>query len=516
MSLQLPLNFKEFANGKNLTSPQNIIGLNCSPFTIPQKLLSLIRLFSHSRLGINTILCFTFLLVFSCSNATAQQSWTLEKCISHALENNISVRQAGLQKDISKKQLTQSYLSTFLPTVDASATYNVSFGNSVNQFDYTLIAGSLQTVTGNMSGSLPLFTGLQQLHNIQKTKKDFQAAYFDAEEAKNNISLSITSAFLNVILAKEILKVAEHQLTLTNEQLSITEKRVKSGSLPEASLLEFQAQQARNQVDIINAKNQIDLAVLNMRNLLQIPVESGFELATPEINANTLSLNTLTSPVEVYKFALNNQPSIKSAEARLGSALSSLRISRGAFSPTLSVFGQVGTNYSDQSRRPTAYDTLQIPGLPPQYFGKDYQLTPFADQLKQSLRSVVGISLNIPIISKGQRFTNEQISKIQLQLRELDLQNRRNQLQQQITEAYANARAASESFIANQKSLDAAQQSFDAIKKRFEIGLVTQFDFERSRINVISAESQMLQAKYTFVFRQKVLDFYQGKPITLQ
>jgi len=258
------------------------------------------------------------------------------------------------------------------------------------------------------------------------------------------------------------------------------------------------------------------LAILSIRNLLQIPVESDFELAIPEINANTLSLNALTSPVDVYKYALNNQPSIKSAEARLKSALSSLRISRGSFSPTLTVFGQVGTNYSDQSKRPTAYDTLIIPGLPTQYFGRDFELTPLGNQLQQSLRKVVGVSLNIPIISKGQRFTNEQIAKIQLQLSELDLQNRRNQLQQQITEAYSNARASSESFIANQKSLDAAQQSFDAIKNRFEVGLVNQFDFERARINVIAAESQMLQAKYTFVFRQKVLDFYQGKPITLQ
>jgi len=478
--------------------------------------LGLHQHFTISFLKTNAFLFLAFALMFFNISAFAQQSWTLEKCINHALTNNISVRQAGLQKDISKKQLTQSYLSTFLPTVDASLSYNVSFGNSLNQFDFTLISGSLQTVTGNISGSLPLFTGLQQLNNIQKTKSDFQAAYFDAEEAKNNISLSVTSAFLNVILAKEILKVAEHQLQLTNEQLGITEKRVKIGSLPEVSLLEFQAQRARNEVDIINAKNQIDLAILSIRNLLQIPVESDFELAIPEINANTLSLNALTSPVDVYKYALNNQPSIKSAEARLKSALSSLRISRGSFSPTLTVFGQVGTNYSDQSKRPTAYDTLIIPGLPTQYFGRDFELTPLGNQLQQSLRKVVGVSLNIPIISKGQRFTNEQIAKIQLQLSELDLQNRRNQLQQQITEAYSNARASSESFIANQKSLDAAQQSFDAIKNRFEVGLVNQFDFERARINVIAAESQMLQAKYTFVFRQKVLDFYQGKPITLQ
>ncbi len=407
-------------------------------------------------------------------------------------------------------------MNVFLPGIDASVNYAVSFGNSVNQFDFTLIEGSLQTITGSVSGNLTLFSGLQQLNNIKRSKYDFQAAYFDAEETKNNIVLAVTSAFLNVVLAKEILKVAEHQLELTNEQLGITEKRVKTGSLPEAAMLEFKAQRARNEVDIITAKNQIDLAVLGLRNLLQIPVESGFEVTLPNITESMLQIAELPSAVSIYKFALNNQPSIKSAEARLQSALSSLRMARGAFSPTISVFGQLGTNFSDQNRRPTAFDTLFIPGIPPQLIGKDFQLTPFRDQLNQSFRKVAGISLNIPILGKGQRFTNEQISKLQLQARDLDLQNRKNQLQQQITEAHANARAASETYLANQKSFDAAEQSFDAIKKRFEVGLVNQFDFERARINLIAAESQMIQAKYTFVFRQKALDFYQGKPITLQ
>lgn len=450
------------------------------------------------------------LLVFT------QEGWTLEKCIQHALDNNINIRQAALQQNISKKQLTQSYLSTFLPSVDASVNYSVSLGNSVNQFDFTLIEGSLQTITGNISGTLPIFTGLQQLYGIQRAKSDYQASLFDAQEAKNNVALGVTSSFLNVILAKEILKVAERQLLLTNEQLSVTEKRVKSGSLPENAVLEFQAQRARNEVDIVNAKNQIDLAVLALRNLLQIPAESGFDLITPDVSAKDFSELQLSSSADIFNRAVSTQPSIKAAEARLQSSLSSLRASRGAFSPTLSLFGQIGTNFSDQNKRPTAYDTILIGGIFPQPIGKDFKLVPFGEQLNQSLRKVGGISLQIPILGKGQRFTNEQIARIQVQSRELDLLNRKNQLQQQVTEAYTNARAAAESYLANQKSMSAAQQSFDAIKKRFEVGLVNQFDFERARTNMIVAESQMLQAKYTFIFRQKVLDFYQGKPITLQ
>lgn len=443
------------------------------------------------------------------------QPWTLEKCVQYALDNNINVKQAKLQTDIAKKQLTQSYLNTFLPNVDASATYNVSVGNSVNQFTFSVIEGSLQTITGNIQASMPIFTGLQQIYGIQRNKHDLAASTFDAEDVKNQIALAVTSSFLNIILAKEMLKVAEKQLQLTLEQVSVTEKRVHTGSLPEVALLELEAQKARNEADIVNAKNQIDLAVVNLKNLLLIPSESGFEIEIPQIKADVLSLDPSQSLNTILKNALAAQPSIKAAEARIQSAFSSLRIARGAFSPTISVFGSIGSNFSDQNKRPTAYDTIYLGGIFPQPVPKDYKLVPFGDQLNQTLRKVGGISLNIPISGKGQRITNEQISRIQLQSRQFDLENRKNQLIQQVTEAYTNARAAAESFNANTKSYYAARQSFEAAKLRFENGMVSQFDFERLRTNMLVAESQMLQAKYTFLFRQKVLDFYQGRKITL-
>lgn len=454
-----------------------------------------------------------FLLLPFFSNA---QAWNLEKCIQYALDNNISVKQAQLQKKISEKQVTQSYLSTFLPSIDASASYNISVGNSVNMFTYSVIEGSLQTITGNIQASMPIFTGLQQIYGIQKSKSDLAAATFDAEDIKNNAVLAVTSSFLNVVLAKEILKVAEKQLQLTLEQVSATEKRVRSGSLPESALLELQAQKARNEVDITNAMNQIDLSVVSLKNLLLIPAESGFELETPMVNAATLSFDSSQSFNSIFKVALATQPSIKAAEARIQSALTSVKISRGAFSPTISVFGSLGSNFSDQTKRPTAFDTTYIGGIFPQVVPKDYKLVPFGDQLKQSLRKMAGISLNIPILGKGQRFTNEQVSRIQLESKKLEFENKRNQLNQQVTEAFTNARAASQSFKSSLKSYDAAKQSYEASKARFDNGMLSQFDFEKIRTNMLIAESQMLQSKYTFVFKQKVLDFYQGKKITLE
>lgn len=443
------------------------------------------------------------------------QSWTLEKCIQYALDNNISVKQTQLQKDISQKQVTQSYLNTFLPSIDASATYNISVGNSANLFTYSIVEGNLQTVTGNLQASLPIWVGLQQIYGIKKSKSDLAASVFDTEDMKNNIALTVTSSFLEVILAKELLKVAEKQKQLTLDQVASTDKRVRSGSLPEAALLELKAQEARNDVDIINAQNQIDLASLNLKNLLLIPHESGFEIEVPKIDETSLYIEPLQDVNNIIKVALTTQPMIKAAEARIQSALSSVKIARGAFSPSISVFGSLGSNFSDQNKRPTAYDTTYIGGVFPQVVPKDYELISFGEQLNQSLRKVAGVTLSIPILSKGQRFINEQISRIQLQSRQLDLEDKKNQLSRQVTEAYTNARAAAESFTASKKSYDAAKQSFDAVKLRFENGMVSQLDFEKTRTNMLVAESQMLQSKYTFVLRQKVLDFYQGKQIKL-
>jgi outer membrane protein len=443
------------------------------------------------------------------------QTWSLEKCIEYALENNINVKQVSLQKDMAQKQFTQSYLNTFLPNIDASANYNISVGNSVNQFTFSIVQGSLQTITGNLQASMPIFTGLQQIHGIQRSKYEWAASTFDEEDVKNQTALAVTSAFLNVVLSKEMLKVAEKQLQLTLEQEAITAKRVQNGTLTEAALLELQAQKARNRVDIVNAKNQVDLAVIQLKNLLLIPAESNFDLEVPDIKAGELSLDLFPSQSSIFKTALATQPSIKAAEARIKSAHLGVKIARGAFSPSISIFGSIGSNFSDQNKRPTAYDTTYIGGIFPQPVPKDYRLVPFGEQLNQTLRQIAGVTLNIPILSRGQRIINEQISRMQLQSRQLDLENRKNQLQQQVSEAYANALAASESYSANLKSYETAKQSFEAAKLRFENGMVSPFDFERVRINMLIAESQMLQSKYTFVFRKKVLEFYQGKKISL-
>jgi outer membrane protein len=463
-----------------------------------------------------------FILLFTicASSSLFAQQWDLRKCVDYALKNNISIRQAELQQSSQKKQYTQSVLNTFLPTANASLNYNVSFGNSVNQFTYSITNGSLQTVTGNISANLNLFTGLQQLNGMKKSNFDFQAAAFDAEDTRNNIMLSVTSTYLQILLNKELVRVAEEQLKLTTEQLVTTQNRITAGSLPDVAIYDVEAQRARNQSDIINARNQVILAELNLKNLLQIPDNETFEVAVPDVTNIPMDLVDSTKVDDIVKYAYGTQPSIKAADARLSSSIANYRISQGGFSPTLSAFAQIGSNFSDNNTRATSYkkDSAFFNGifLGLQDVPDKTEITPLRIQFDNSLRKVVGLSLNIPLSAKGQNFTNVQLSKIQTQVQQLEVQNKKTQLRQTINEAFANAKAAAESFVSNKRSFEAADRSYDANKKRYEIGLLNQYDFERSRISLITAESQMLQSKYTYIFRKKVLDFYQGKQITLQ
>ncbi|MCS6819722.1 MAG: TolC family protein [Chitinophagales bacterium] len=458
---------------------------------------------------------FIWILVL-CGWGLHAQQWTLERCIDHALKNNINVKQAGLQKQVMQKQLTQSYLNTFLPNIDANANYTFSVGNSVNQFNFSIIEGRLQTLTGNIQASMPIFTGLQQIYGIQRSKQEMLAASFDEADVKNNIIMAVLTGFLNVIMAGEMVKIAEKQLKLVGEQLEITEKRVRNGLLPEAAILEAKAQKARSEVELVNAKTQYDMTVVNMKNLLMINDESGFDVVVPEVSPEKYYSDTTASQSALIKNTLAIHPAVKAAEARAKSALYTLKMSRSAFSPSIAVFASLGSNFSDQNKRPTRYDTTYVGGIFPQPVPKDFRLVPFGEQLNQTLRKMAGITFSLPIISKGQRIINEQISRVQLQARQLEIENRKNQVRQQVIEMHANTRAAYESYLASIASAEAARQAFAAIQSRFENGLAPALELERARANMLIAESQLAQAKYTFIFRQKMLDALQGRKISLE
>lgn len=464
-----------------------------------------------------------FAVIFSSQITFAQvtEKWTLEKCIDYAFKNNVQVKQAEINAKSAKIDQLQSRLN-FLPAIDLNGSYSDNFGNGFNPQTFSFSQGNSQSVQMQLTGNMPLWTGLQQIYNAEKAKFDFLASKFDNDNAKNTIALNVASAYLQILLNREIEGVVEKQRTLSEDQKNIVLSRIKSGALPETSIYDIEAQIGRDEVNIVTAQNSVNLSVLALEQLLQLKDSKGFDVDAPEVKTDNLTDVHTLSPDQIYQYALMNQPGIQGADARVMSANAARKISYGGFSPTVSAFANLSTGWFSLDRN-TTYTYTQLSGT---YAGQplilndsiptpNYKPISFGDDLRTNFRQVIGLSLDIPLFSRGQKVLNMQKAVLQVQLRKTQLESTKNQLQQDIEQAYANAKAAAESYTANNKSLTSSQKAYQAVTTRYKAGLASNFDIEQAQQNLISAESEMIKAKYTYVFRMKILDFYQGKPLTL-
>lgn len=410
--------------------------------------------------------------------------------------------QSELTRQISKNNYTQSYLN-LLPSINAGITNDFTNGKQFNLAAFKLTTQTSMTFATSLSGDLTLFAGLQQVHNIMRNKYSYQAAEFDLKDARNTAALNITTGFLQIMLAKENMKVADNQRQMTMSQKEMIAKRVSAGVLPETNLLDIDAQLARDESNMAVAKNSYDLAVLALRLLLQLKPEDAFEVDLPQLQDQNITLLAEGFALTVYKGAVNTQPSILAEMARVKSAEYNTKMAKGALSPTINVSGNLYDYYNNQQKRLITGTT-------------DYETIPLKDQYSDQFRKSVTFTLAIPIFGKWQRMNAIQNSMVQAQGAKLQLEARKNALMQTIYQADADARAAASLYAASQKSYEASKRAFDAQSKRYGTGATTTLDYQTAKNNLAAVESELIRNKYTYVFRLKVLDFYQGKPITLE
>jgi len=446
---------------------------------------------------------FSFLLFISLTiGVSGQKSWTLRECLEHATTNNIQVKQAALMERMSKNNLNESMVN-FLPTASAATNYNFTFGNSIDPTSFSFVNENSQSLTMNLSSNLTLFNGLQRVNNVLRNKAELEASANDKQNTINNTALQITNLFLQVLLNKELDMVAKKQVDISTEQLKRTKSQIQSGSLAETAIYEFEAQVARDFASQVQTSNNVSLSLLQLKNALQIEGEEEFEIVPPQSSVIIENVANKNSE-QIFRMAVSNQPSIRSAQARIASARFSKKLAWGSLSPSIGLNFNLSDNFFNKASR--------IVSLSP------YQTEPisFRDQLNSNLTKVVGFNLTLPILQGGSRINNIANSKLQQQIRELDLSNQKNSLRQEVQQSYNNARASLENMLANEKVKSSAQKSYEVTEKRYNSGLANAFELDQSRLNYLRAESQYLQAKYTYLLNLKVLDFYQGVPITLE
>lgn len=436
------------------------------------------------------------------STSFSQTKWTLKHCLEHAASKNIQIKQAELLERISKNNLIQSK-TNFLPTASTDANYNFTFGNSIDPTSYRYINSNSQSLTFGLSSNLTIFNGLQKVHTVYRNKADYEAAAFDKANTINSTALQLTNLFLQVLLNKELKTISAKQLEISQEQLTKTKSQIQSGILAETAIYEFEAQVARDNASLIQASNNVDVSLLQLKIALQLPENQAFDIEAPTTNI-VLENIANTSASEIYKIALYNQPSIKSAQAKIASAIFTKKLAWGTLSPTLSATFSLRDNYFNKA--------TNIVSISP------YVTEPVGieTQLKNNLTKVAGFSFSMPILYGGSRVNNIANAKLQQQIKELELDNQKNKLQQDVLQAYNNARVALENMLANEKARNAAQKSLEVVEKRFGVGLSNSFELQQIRTNFIRSESQYLQSKYSYLLNLKVLDFYKGLPITLE
>jgi outer membrane protein len=454
----------------------------------------------------------------------AQNKWALEDCINYAMENNIQIKQTVLSTEYNENLLKQSKLGQ-IPDLSGSSRYTYSWGRALDQTTYQFTEDQqINSISLGLSSSVNLFNGLRVRNTILQNELNLMASYEDVEKVKNDISLNIAAAYLTILFNKELLTVTKNQLEITGQQVDRTRKMVNAGKLAEGSLFEIQAQYAAEELNLVNAENQLAISLLNLQQILDLPIDTAFDVIIPELpdpEADPIVMNAL----EVYLFAEQEMPEIKSAELNLKSSEKGLRIAEGGRYPQLYLSANFSSGYSDIRQKVVGQNSpVQVPigvtdggenvsTYPTQY--PIYGTYPFFEQMRDNTSAGLGLGLSIPIFNGWQVNMNVANARISLQNSQLELQSRKLALYATINQAYADALAALKKFNATEHALVSMEESFKYTEKKFEVGLVNAVDYNTSKNQLTATQSDLLQAKYDFIFRIKILNFYKGEPITL-
>lgn len=447
------------------------------------------------------VLVFSIAMLLLSGGMFAQKVWTLEDCINHALENNIRIKQSYLDVETSQINELESKLN-FLPSLNGQASHSYGWGRSIDLATYNYVDQQTQQSYFDVNSSVMLFNGFQKINTLKQRRSEYLAAKYQSDKIKNDISLNVAGYYLQILFNRELLDNARRQREISGQQESRTSKLVEAGTLARGSLLDIQAQLANEEVSVVQAENQLNLAFLDLLQLLELEAETKIEIDNPQL---VVKEAPEMLPVSyIYNTALGLMPEIKSAELSYEATERALAVAKGNRSPSISMNAGLGTNYSDQIRGSNDFND-------PLY----NEVKPFEDQIKDNRNTTLSFRLSIPIFNGYQVSSYISRTKVNLLNANYNLELTKNTLRKNVETAYSDAIAAYKSFQARQKSLSSLNESFKYTEQKFNVGMVNALDYNTAKNQLAIAESDLLSAKYDFIFKLKVLEFYLGKTLTL-
>lgn len=459
------------------------------------------------KINKNIIAAVVLTIFIGMSSFSQEKQWTLEECVNYALENNISIKQTTLDTELANQDLVTAK-GNFLPDLNGSATQNWNFGSFIGQNGNRVSTDSRGNNFGLNTGVI-LFNGFRNTSIYKQAQLGIESSELQLNILKDNISVNVVNQYLNILLNKENLKVAQEQVTITEKQVTQVTELVYSGVRPRTDLFEVEAQLASDKEKLTNIENSLVLAKLGLTQLLQISNE-GFDVEDIELSLPAVLVDHKSSN-EIYEYALQNRPEIKKAELDIENSELSIDIAKSAYYPTLSFGASVGTSYQHFQGQ----EDLRIV-FPDPSDSQNFEIVPngFGQQLEDNLGYNLGFRLDIPIFNKLQ--TKASVSKAIINKERIaySLDQAKQDLRSNIEQAYTDAKAAFKQFEASKVSLEAQKESFKNAQESYNFGVMNSFEFEQVRNRLVNAEANLINAKYNFVFTTKVLDFYLGIPLT--
>ncbi|MFZ1791329.1 MAG: TolC family protein [Saprospiraceae bacterium] len=464
-------------------------------------------------------MCLLLLPIFGFS----QEVWDLQKCIKTAIDNNLTLKNAALTKESAAIDLTQAKHGQY-PNLSGSSGTFLNFGRTIDPTSNQFIAANFFSNNYSVNTGILLFNGFRLRNQIKQSELSFQSAMLDQEQTIRNITLDVATAYLNALFAKERINVAQSNLAISEQQLNQTQKLIDAGNSAPNEIFNIQSLFAQNNQALVAARNDYTLGLLQLKQLMNISVETNFEVGA---NAN---VDNLTDPLSVELSTLmsrgsSNQPSLKARQIDVLAAEKGTDIAKARYYPTINLGGSLSTNYSNQGRIVTGFNTeissqTVIFQNNPVTIGFQNQVPIFADkpyfsQLKDNLSYGFGLNINIPILSNYQIKGGVERAKINVERAEIALKQEQLTINSNIQRAYADAINARTSLDAIKATLDSEKNAYDAASKRFEIGAVNSFDLTNAKTRLDIANTNYLNAKYEYIFRSKLLDFYLGNEIKL-
>jgi outer membrane protein len=420
--------------------------------------------------------------------AEAQKQWTLRECCDYAVSHNISVKQQENQLQQRELQLETARASR-LPDLSASAGQNFSFGRGLtaqNTYENT----NTSSTSLSLGTSVPLFTGFQIPNQIKLNQLNLEAATADLEKAKNDIRTQVAQAYVQILYNMEISDVARRQISIDSMQVARIQSLVDNGKASGAELSQQQATLAQSQLTATQADNNLQIAILNLTQLLELPTPAGFSVVRP--TTTTVPTASAVGPDAFFAEALTGKPEVQSAQIGVTAAERNIDIAKAGYYPTLSLSGGMGTNYYTTS------------GFMNDGFGK---------QLKNNFSQYIGLNLSVPIFNRFQTRNSVRSARIDRENQLLQLDNTKKTLYKEIQQVYYNAVAADAKYASSTVAAQSSHDAFTLMQAKYENGKANITEFNESKNNYLRAESDLVQARYEQLYQHALLQFYRGKEL---